>query len=260
MDVIHLEGIENVRDLGGIPVGCDRAVAQGIIYRGSAVVHPSPADIERFFYGKAIRSIIDLRCGWERKEAPDAAIGGIENLHIPYFDKDLVGVEYVKPAPGTIMTGHDFACVPEDFYRALANELTVAQMKRVVHETLSRASRGEAVYIHCSGGKDRAGVTALLILEVLGASRESILEDYLRTNISRDAHIQHIYERFLRLCGNEETAWQITRAHRAKPENLAVFYEQINQRYHGMDAFIAHELGIDDEKRAAWVRACTVPS
>jgi len=35
---------------------------------------------------------------------------------------------------------------------------------------------------HCSAGKDRSGVAAALLLDVLGVSREAILRDYLLSN------------------------------------------------------------------------------
>ena len=40
-----------------------------------------------------------------------------------------------------------------------------------------------AILWHCSEGKDRCGMTTALILEILGATRETILEDYLKTNL-----------------------------------------------------------------------------
>ena len=35
---------------------------------------------------------------------------------------------------------------------------------------------------HCSAGKDRTGILAAMILEVLGVNREDVIADYLMTN------------------------------------------------------------------------------
>ena len=256
---IELQGVKNVRDLGGIPVEGGRVVAPGLFFRGSALASATQDDCDVLFGQLGIGCVIDVRTGWEREAKPDVQVPGVENLHIPFYDMDIVGIEYTEPAPGTIAIGHDFACVPDDFYRSLPNELTVRQMREAVNAVFDRALRGCPTYQHCSGGKDRAGILALLVLAVLGASRDDILLDYLATNASRDANIQPVYERFLRLAdGNEELAHELTFNHRARPENLEVFYGEIAARYGGMDAFTRNQLGISDDRCEEIRRACTV--
>ena len=258
MGIIELQGVKNVRDLGLVPVEGGRVVTPGLIFRGSHLQKAADEDLAVLAERCKVRCVVDLRVGWECEVKPNRCVPGAECLWIPFFDKEAVGVEYEKPIPNTRMKGHDFACDPDDFYRTMANPLTVGQMRRAVNEILSRASRGEAVYFHCSGGKDRAGITALLVLTVLGASREAILEDYLLTNISREANIEGVYQRFLYLCyGDEDMAREVTDNHRARPENLESFYGEVDRLYGGMDAFVCNQLGIDDEKRAAFRQHCT---
>ena len=85
------------------------------------------------------------------------------------------------------MIGNDFACDPHDFYTSMANPITIDQMRKSVDSVFSRAAHGKPVYEHCSGGKDRAGVTAFLLLTVLGVSYEEAMRDYLLTNVSAQA-------------------------------------------------------------------------
>ena len=250
MNVIELESVSNVRDLGGIPVEGGRVVVPGLFYRGSVLVNVSERDFDVLFNQLGIACIIDLRTGWERAAKPDIEIEGVENLHIPFYDEEKVGLEYTKPATGTILIGRDVACDPDDYYRSLSNPQTVDQMRKGLEAAFDRALQGRPVYEHCSGGKDRAGIFALLILAVLGASRDDILEDYLATNAARDKNLDHIYERFLRLAdGNEDRARELTFEHRARPENLVAFYEAIEERYNDMDSFIRTQLGISNERR-----------
>ncbi|MDO4290296.1 MAG: tyrosine-protein phosphatase [Eggerthellaceae bacterium] len=258
--VVELEGASNVRDLGGIAVGTGREVVPGLIFRGSALASITPADQDVLFRTLGIKCVIDLRCGWERAAKPDVAVSGVDNLHIPFFDLEKVGIEYTEPAEGTKVVGRDVACDPDRFYRAMANPLTARQMGRALGEVRLRATQGQPVYLHCSGGKDRAGIMSLLVLHVLGAGREAVLADYLLTNVSRDANYQQAFERFLRFAeGDEQRAHELTHAHRARRENLEAFAESVTERYGGMEAFVRDVLGVDDVCREELRRACTRP-
>lgn len=259
MNVIELQGADNVRDLGGIPVQGARTVAPGLFFRGSALNALTEHDCDTLLNELGISCIIDLRCGWECEEKPDVEISGIDYLHIPFFDLEKVGIEYTEPAEGTKVVGRDVACNPKRFYRSLPNPLTVRQMRAGLAEAFDRAVRGQAVYVHCSGGKDRAGTFTVLLLAVLGANREDILEDYLFTNVARDKNYDAMLERFMRFAGDEQRARELVESHRALPENLDAFYGAIEARYGDMDAFVRNQLGIDDEKREQIRAACTRP-
>ena len=261
MRSIRLQGVSNVRDLGGLPVRSGRIVTPGLIFRGGDLSGATQSDLDVLSRGLSLSCIIDLRVSWEREAKPNKPVPGAEELHIPFFDKEIVGVEYEKPIADTRMRGHDFACDPTDLYRTMANPLTVAQMGRALREVLGRASEGKTVYFHCSGGKDRAGVLAALVLDVLGCAREDIEQDYLLTNVSRDAGIEKIYERFLYLCnGDAARAREVTDQHRARVENLQTFWEAVLARYGGKERFFFEQLGIADEEREAFRLSCTQPA
>lgn len=250
-----------MRDLGGVAVEGCRVVAPGLFFRGAALNEATSEDQVVLFGQLGVSCVIDVRCGWEREAKPDVEVPGVENLHIPFFDLEKVGVEYTEPAAGTKVVGRDVACDPLRFYSALSNVLTAAQMREAVHCAFSHALEGKPVYFHCSGGKDRAGILALLILTILGADEESVLEDYLLTNESRDRHYEKEFKRFMRFAdGNEELARRLTLAHRANAENLQAFYESLDTRYGGMEAFIVEVLQVDRRYRALLKEKLTIPA
>ena len=260
MREIKLEGITNARDLGGIPVADGCVVKRGLMYRGDALWKLSDAAKTRLRHEYGIRCVIDLRCGWEREAKPDVAIAGIESLFIPFYDLEVAGVEYTRSIEGSKVTGHDVVCDPDHFYRDMPNPLTAKMMARALDEIFARALDEQPVYFHCSGGKDRAGIMALLVLKILGASDEEILEDYLLTNMGRDKNIESIFERFLRLMdGDAKRAWEVTDNHRACPENLAAFYESVDERYGNMDVFLGDVLGYGPERCKQLRAALTAP-
>lgn len=258
MGFIALEGVENVRDLGGIPVAGGRVVEGGLFFRGGALAALTVQGAQVLFDQLGVGCVVDLRCQWELDAKPNRVPATVEQLHIPFYDKEKVGIDYTQNAPGTRVYGHDFACEPDHFYRSLANPLTVAQMRRAVQAVFERTCAGRPVYQHCSGGKDRTGILTLLVLTVLGADRQAILEDYLLTNISRDRRYQQNFERFLRLAeGDRERAHELTVSHRARPQNLEAFYGALDERWGGMERFISEQLGIDLAHCEEIRRACT---
>ncbi len=259
--MMTFEGVDNVRDLGGIPVYGGRAVASGLIFRGAALSGATSADRHRLFEELRISCVIDLRCGWEVEAKPDPAYDGVDQLHIPFYDLEKVGVEYDKGARAGQRVGRDVACDPDDFYRSLANPRTVAQMRECLAHVIARTTNGLAVYQHCSGGKDRTGIMAMLVLTVLGASFQHILDDYLLTNISRDAQLEAVYVKFLRMAeGDEARARRLVHEHRARRQNLEAFWEAVCERYGNVDAFVHEQLGIGDALREEFRAACTVPA
>lgn len=261
MRSIAFEQVSNARDLGGIPVEGGRVVRSGLMYRGAALHSATPADCAKLRDELGIRHVFDLRIGYEVAAKPDVVPDSACYRRIPFYDNEAIGYEYFDPIPGTIVIGNDFACDPEHFYADMANPLTAGQLRILLHALLDAAMAGEPVYFHCSGGKDRAGITALLVLQILGASDQDILDDYLLTNVARQAGIEKIYQRFLRLCqGDEAFARRVTENHCARPENLAAFRASVDRRYGSMDAYLCDVLGFDSRQQAALRLALTEPA
>lgn len=254
--VIVFEGVDNVRDLGGMRTNDGRMVKSGLIYRGGALHGATEADCRKLSQDMGIGCVVDVRCLWECEEKPDAVIEDIQRTYIPFYDKEIVGIEYTEPGYEGKVVSRDVPCTPLLFYRSLVNRLTGVQFGRAVRHVLDRASAGEVTYIHCNGGKDRIGIMSLLILTVLGCTEDDILEDYLLTNISRDKQYPQMFERFYALCSNEDAAHELVMTHRALPEYVSAFYEAIDVEYGCMDVYLSEVLGLDAEYIESVRSAC----
>ena len=66
-------------------------------------------------------------------------------------------------------------------YRKFVGDYCVSRYSRFVQILLE--DHDKAVLWHCSAGKDRAGVGAVIIEEILGVPRETIISDYGRLEI-----------------------------------------------------------------------------
>ena len=103
--------------------------------------------------------------------------------------------------------GHEISFAPDDIaalmkgYEESADGSTFVQAmyermlfgNKAFKELFRALEAGETpILFHCSAGKDRTGVAAMLILLALGASDETICADYERTNLCRKAEIDAV--------------------------------------------------------------------
>jgi protein-tyrosine phosphatase len=195
--------MSNARDLGGTPLAGGGSVACGAIYRGPPLTlsEEGCADAARL----GLRTLLDLRMERERSLVPDASCVQAERV---------------------------FAPLPIPYGLAAADYLNV------LHETASIALAFHAfgdpdaypIYFHCTYGRDRTGVVGALLLLSLGASRASVMEEYLLSQPSVGAY----------------------------PDSLNAVLDEVEQRG-GADA-VLREAGItDDELRVLRERGVASP-
>ncbi len=257
MHVLELDSIDNVRDLGGMALAGPWRLREGLLVRGSAL-HGLSLHDERILFGSwGVRQVIDLRCGWEREAKPNVSVPGVRQAHVPFYDRDVVGIEYSEPGCGSKVIGRDAACDPRRFYPSLANPRTVGQMKKAVHLVFSCLLEGRPVYVHCSGGKDRSGVLCAIVLSALGASDEAIMEDYLFTNVARDRKHDQLLAHFMGFSeGDVARAELLVEQHRAHRAYLEAFWHSIREAHGTRRAFFERALGVDEALAAQVRSAC----
>ena len=66
-----------------------------------------------------------------------------------------------------------------EMYRSFASDNAVRKYSEFVKILIQDEC---PVLWHCTAGKDRAGIGAVIVEEILGLSRDDIISDYLRTN------------------------------------------------------------------------------
>lgn len=173
---IALEGISNLRDLGGWPVAGGR-VRRGRIFRAAALAGMTAADAD-VLAGLGLRTICDLRGREESAGAPSplAALGGIRLHALPI--EPSVGASLRDILATRDATGTDAHALMRQAYVAYTVEW--AHQYRTLFDLLLDPA-GTPLLFHCSAGKDRTGFGAALILTALGADRATVMADYLAT-------------------------------------------------------------------------------
>jgi protein-tyrosine phosphatase len=178
--VVALAGSRNLRDLGGYPTTDGRRVKTGLLFR-SGVLSGLSSDEVAHLRGMGMEVICDLRTPAERLAQPTPQ--GITTRDYRGWDYDAgdAALHAAGQAPGARPEHVRDAMV--EAYKALPWRLA-PQYKAVFEHIIA----GDLPLIfHCSGGKDRTGILAGLILTLLGVSRHLVFEDYALTDDLLDA-------------------------------------------------------------------------
>jgi len=169
---VDVDGLFNLRDLGGYPTEDGRSVAWDLLYRSDGL-HRLTERGTAAFLSLGVVTVLDLRTVTEsaqRSWRPPTDWTG-RRLHVPLLRRtpDWSALDPAEAARA------DFAV---DHYREMAVE--GAAGLRVAVETLAAPDGLPAVF-HCAAGKDRTGVLAALVLRLLGVSTEDVADDYALT-------------------------------------------------------------------------------
>jgi protein-tyrosine phosphatase len=166
----------NFRDVGGIAAnGCGR-IKEGVIFR-SATIDRLNKDDANYFRDLNIRTIIDLRAVKEKKKRR-TSLDHIKTLSLP-LDFQQTTRERLKPYLYRKGTEQILADISNQLYLDILD--AAAPVFRQIIELLI-SGEGAPVLIHCQAGKDRTGIIIALLLMALGADRELIAEDFLKSN------------------------------------------------------------------------------
>ena len=253
MENIALAGSRNVRDLGGTVVD-GGTVREKLLLRGGNLFACTQRDaaILRDEYGLSL--IVDLRTSVERIGKPDRSIPGVENVHIPLFAESTVGITRERLPRLT----DDLAEIIPDLtvlYRRMVSIECRDNLSRVVQTIMDAIVQGRTVLFHCTEGKDRAGLTAAILLSALGAPRKAIMADYLFTNTvcTRKADRYYWLARMLRK--DKATSEKLRAVFSVRADYLEAAFSAIEEEWGSTEAFIVQGLGVGPDRLEAFRNA-----
>ncbi|WP_065912597.1 tyrosine-protein phosphatase [Secundilactobacillus paracollinoides] len=182
-EAIPISGGLNCRDLGGHVARDGRTVKYHKLIRAGHLSELTPTGQQQLLdYGVTVD--IDLRSSAELEQYPDLIPAGIDFIHFPCLDNDdTESTETVNELNQFYSSSaHSGYLRMLYVYRKLViNQHSQSAMRQVFTYLLAYGN-DETVLFHCSAGKDRTGLTSLLILSALGVSLADVKQDYLLTN------------------------------------------------------------------------------
>ena len=234
--VIQFDNILNARDLGGLPAGGGRRVKPGLLLRSAHLGDASEGDLALLSEKYGVRHVLDMRDAGEVAQKPDRSVPGAEMRHLQVFEGLPGNEEHYNS-----MTGDGVHALFIEIYRILAgNDHCAAAYEEFFRVLLSAG--GGAVLWHCTQGKDRTGVAAILLLSALGADRETALADYFLSNEA----MQPEYDRCIRAGMSESELHYMRELLFVMPECVGVYFDCLEALYGGVDGYLHRRLGLTD--------------
>ncbi len=168
--LLPLEGGRNFRDMGGYRAADGRMVRWGQLYRSGSMVDLTRDDYT-YLDALGIKVICDFRTNTERTREPTRWVG-----------PGMISRDYETPAGNYVRSPATDAAPTAESVRA--HMLQIYEEMPYEHADSYRRMFAELVAgrvplaFNCSGGKDRTGIGAGLLLTALGVPRATVLVDY----------------------------------------------------------------------------------
>jgi hypothetical protein len=178
--LIPLIGAYNFRDLGGYPTLDGRTTRWGQLYRSDTLHELTDGDLD-VLREIGLSSVIDLRTSAELERTGRGLLASepIRHVHLPVVQEG--GTSQGAPAEAQ-----------EDLHRRYLWYLDIGRDALVSALTIVGDPKSYPLVFHCAAGKDRTGVLAALVLDIVGVERSVIVEDYVLTASRMDLILSRV--------------------------------------------------------------------
>ena len=218
---IELEGPLNFRDLGGYPTadGTQR-VRWRRLFRSDALHRVSDADAEEIVQRLGLTTIVDLRTDDELTQTGRGPLEhtGLDYHHVPILDatREVTDLTIVE-----------------------AYELMIGERGGPIARAVEvlAAGQGHPVVFHCAAGKDRTGLVAAVVLDLLGVAEPDIVEDYVLTNEVIPAMLTRW--RAMAVEAGRTIDERVERFMQAPAEAIAAALRVVRERFGGPEEYVA---------------------
>ncbi len=239
---LDFAGGTNFRELGGYEADEGKHVKWGQIWRGIPTCKLTGEADRAKLDALGLRLILDLRSTEEARREPDYVPDGARLVQICGLRAE---------------DGHEIAFAPGDIDRLMASAPEGYDAPRVMYRRMLTGNKafkelfraleaGETpILFHCSAGKDRTGVAAMLILLALGASDETICADYAQTNVCRRAEIEAVMQEHAdEIAADPSCRNHYYRMAGVEPELAPFVLRTIRAKYGSAENYLEAEYGL----------------
>jgi protein tyrosine/serine phosphatase len=241
---LPIKGGYNFRDMGGVKNKDNKFVCWGSLFRTDEMNKLTDEDLI-YIASTKLLSVVDFRTTSEKEgamgglvpAAPDKLAATVKNTYdLPisagniFSDEVMTKIrqgatiddltEVMKNSYIELVTKDEYVTILKEFFSYIQNESNLP------------------LSFHCSAGKDRAGVAAMLIYSALDVDKDIIVADYMLSK----QYIAGKYDMYLKIYPSIAPLVTVDESY------LEAAYVAIDEKYGSMNKFLTETLNIDINK------------
>jgi len=237
---IDLEGLANLRDLGGLPTESGERIQPRRLLRSDNLQTLTERDIEALL-DIGLSDVIDLRSEFEAEaEGPGPlTLEPRVVIHQHSFFREWregVGDDKVDGRP-EVMPEEALPWVDLEPSVQLANPISSIYLSYVLDRPDSviaamrdiSGARGAAL-VHCAAGKDRTGTLVALTLSLVGVDPAAIVDDYAASTERVEAVVGRL---LASQTYSDNLRDRPMSSHASYPETMRIFLDHVDAQYGG---------------------------
>ena len=250
---LGIASIPNLRDLGGYETSDGKTVNQGLVYRSNQLSEINPEDMQKLG-ALELQGAYDLRTMAERETRPEELPPGVDYIVVDVLaDSPSAGPAQLEklmanPKMANVeLGGGKVEAAFEASYREFISLPSAQREFGKMFVALGNRQEVPALF-HCTTGKDRTGWAAAAFLTLMGVPKETVYEDYLRSNDYILPAYQQAIDGFVAAGGDAEIPKAILGV---KKEYLDAAFDEMETEYGSIEQYFSNALGIDADQQQA---------
>ncbi len=246
---MKIRGLSNLRDLGGMAVGENKRIKSGKIFRSGHLGSMSNKAKAKF-ESLNIAHVFDYRDIREVMRHKDFD-GNFEYYHVPAVldneDNPILPKELI---PLLKEIDEDKANALIKTFRDTYKTAPFANL--AFKATFDAMDEGDNFLFHCTAGKDRTGLMAMLILKAFGATKEVILDDYMLSNELRKGVNNRLMLKVKIGLRSKLATKVVAEATFCDRDLMEEVIDMIDKKYPDFNDFLKEEYGVTKERLENW--------
>lgn len=257
--ILPVDGMYNLRDMGGYMTGSGRRMKWGVGFRSDYFAFLEDGGLE-YVKSLGIKTIIDYRNDMEIIKSPNRDLGeGVTtyscdpNAHTAMVAGLLHNNENIAKEEAVIKQARlaveenpnagDLRMIQQQLNFVICDESRKAFGTSL--RLLAQKSNNPSVQ-HCRGGKDRTGFGAMLLEGILGVPKETMIYDYMLTKRARAEKNVRYYQKYLELAKDKRVADYLFSLFDTKPEYIEASINKILEDYGSVREYARKALSLED--------------
>ncbi len=238
---VFLEGAVNFRDIGGYMTSDGSEVKWGKVFRADGLARLTSDDYQ-LLKQIGIKRVFDFRTPPEADESPDRLpeTDAMTYVHLPVTHGKFDFVD----AMNRLKKGDSSWLTPDFMVNGYIRN--IEDFAGVWGEVINYLADVESppIVFHCTGGKDRTGTCAALILLMLGVPEETVIEDHQLSNI----YIADMLPSILKLIASYGIDPDVILPYLTAPkECIIALLDHIRNKYGSASAYLMTKAGVTKE-------------